>query len=273
MSIRTRMLFDFVAVAGVAAVFVYLLVLNGTSTSDLTIWTIVLIGAAISSIAGFAFAAVTGALLFQATDDKVYALQVILISSIALQSYCVWQLRRSIDPSRLVAYFGGGLLTVLPGIYLFLVTPVAIYLLLLGTFLVGYSAFNLKRLQLRLKSDHVVGRLIAGALGGITGATAGFPGAFVTIWCGAHGWEKERQRATYQPFILGMQLLTLVALATVGAAPLMRFDAVKFAAPALIGAYFGWRMFECMNTNHFNVAVTYFLLLSGFALFMKGLLL
>jgi len=40
-----------------------------------------------------------------------------------------------------------------------------------------------------------------GALGGITGATPAFPGAFVTIWSGAHGSDKYRQRAIYQPFI------------------------------------------------------------------------
>ena len=32
------------------------------------------------------------------------------------------------------------------------------------------------------------------------------PGSFVTIWCSMRGWDKLRQRATYQPFILAMQV-------------------------------------------------------------------
>ncbi len=36
----------------------------------------------------------------------------------------------------------------------------------------------------------------------ITGGLAGFPGAFVTIWCGLKGWDKAHQRGVYQPFIL-----------------------------------------------------------------------
>jgi hypothetical protein len=52
----------------------------------------------------------------------------------------------------------------------------------------------------------------AGCLGGLTGGLAGFPGASVTIWCGLKGWDKARQRAVYQPFILAKQPLTLMAI-------------------------------------------------------------
>jgi len=34
----------------------------------------------------------------------------------------------------------------------------------------------------------------------------------VTIWCSMRGWDKLRQRATYQPYILAMQLLTIACL-------------------------------------------------------------
>ena len=52
----------------------------------------------------------------------------------------------------------------------------------------------------------------AGALGGIAGGLGGFPGAFVTIWCSMRGWDKLRQRAVYQPYILAMQLVTIACL-------------------------------------------------------------
>ena len=43
--------------------------------------------------------------------------------------------------------------------------------------------------------------LAVGALGGITGPLAAFPGAFLTIWCGMRGWDKVAQRSIYQPDI------------------------------------------------------------------------
>lgn len=56
------------------------------------------------------------------------------------------------------------------------------------------------------------GGAAAGFVGGITGGLAGFPGAFVTIWCDWRGWDKRRQRGVYQPFILAMQSFTLAAI-------------------------------------------------------------
>ena len=53
---------------------------------------------------------------------------------------------------------------------------------------------------------------LAGALGGITGPLAAFPGAGVTIWCGMRGWDKVEQRAVYQPYILIMQLIGVSTL-------------------------------------------------------------
>jgi uncharacterized membrane protein YfcA len=126
---------------------------------------------------------------------------------------------------------------------------------------------------LRVSRDYATCRFAAGALGGITGATAGFPGAFVTIWCGAQGWDKDRQRAVYQPFILGMQILTFAALAMVHKGPVLRFDVLAFVVPAVLGAYIGMRLFERLSTGQFNRIVGGFLLISGALLMIKGLIL
>lgn len=244
---------------------------SGMSHTDLTVWVIVLVGAVVSSIAGFAFAAIGGAMLFHVAADKIHALQVILVASIALQTYCVWKMRRAIEPKSLATYFAGGITTILPGIYLFLHTPIAIYLVSLGVFLILYATFMLTRPPLRVSRDSAAGRFLAGALGGITGATAAFPGAFVTIWCGAQGWDKQRQRAVYQPFILGMQLLTFAALAIANPGPAFRLEILHFAVPAVLGAYIGMRLFERLSTGQFNQIVGGFLLISGFSLVLKGL--
>ena len=121
------------AVTACMAVPLYLCLGDLLVGADQHIWTIVLICAAVSSIAGFAFSALAGSLLFHVTQDTIYALQVMLIAR-CLQSYSVWKLRRSIEPRSLAPYFVGGVSTILPGIYLLLNTPTAIYFLGLGAF-------------------------------------------------------------------------------------------------------------------------------------------
>jgi uncharacterized protein len=116
----------------------------------------------------------------------------------------------------------------------------------------------------------LAGRVIAGALGGITGATAAFPGAFVTIWCAAHGWDKQHQRAIYQPFILGMQIVTLIMLAVFAPMTGLRLDLLQYVVPAVLGAHVGLGVFSMLSSAQFNKVVCAFLVVSGAAMSLKA---
>jgi hypothetical protein len=110
----------------------------------------------------------------------------------------------------------------------------------------------------------------AGFLGGITGGLAGFPGAFVTIWCGLKGWDKARQRGVYQPFILSMQPVTLLAIylmrpsSSVEAS--LDWKALAFVPAALLGAWFGLRIFKRLSDRQFDFVVNALLIVSGLGL-------
>lgn len=232
---------------------------------------IVFVCATLSSIAGFAFSAISGPMLLHAAADPVKAVHIMLVASIALQGYSVWALRKSIDVRELLPYFAGGLSTVVPGVYLLLHTPTAIYLLALGGFLTAYASYLLVGPALRLASNSLAGRVFVGALGGISGATAAFPGAFVTIWCAGHAWDKRQQRAIYQPFILGMQIVTLLVLALASPTDVLHVELLQYTAPAVLGSYLGLRAFSMLSTAQFNKVVSGFLLLSGIAMLLKAL--
>ena len=233
--------------------------------------TIIFVCATISSIAGFAFSAISGSMLLHVVRDPVEAVQVMLVASIALQAYSVWALRRIIKLQELLPYFAGGAATVAPGVYLLLNTPATHYLLALGGFLTAYGMYLFLRAPLRLRRNTLAGRVIVGALGGITGATAAFPGAFVTIWCGAHGWDKQHQRAIYQPFILGMQIMTLIMLAVFAPTTGMRVDLLQYVVPAVLGAHVGLVVFSILSSAQFNKIVSAFLVVSGAAMSLKAL--
>jgi len=180
-------------------------------------------------------------------------------------------LRKDIRLQPLLPFFAGGVLSVVPGVILLMHVNVIVYVGLLGALLVAYSVLMLARPGLRFLGDSLPMRTLVGMLGGLTGAVAAFPGAAITMWCSGQGWEKRQQRAIYQPFILGMQLLTLGVLAMLTPPQTLQLDLLKFALPAAIGGFCGLYVFERLSTRVFNGVVAAFLLISGLALLARAI--
>src|SRR4029077_3895834 len=80
----------------------------------------VFVASTVSSIAGFAFSALCGALLFHVIDSPVYAVNVMIVCSIAIQLLSVATLWRSIDWRSLGIFLVGGFPGVPAGVYLLL---------------------------------------------------------------------------------------------------------------------------------------------------------
>src|SRR5881628_2272995 len=163
--------------------------------------TAVFISATASSTVGFAFSAFAAGLLFHIMSDKMAVVEIMLISSIAVQIYCVALLWRHITLSHITWYLLGGILAL----------PIGI-----GALLASYGAVTFIRGMPVIPWGGRLADALVGAIGGITGPLIAFPGAAVAIWCGTRGWDKLTQRCVYQPYILIMQVLTLAALVTLG---------------------------------------------------------
>lgn len=161
----------------------------------------IFLASAVSSIAGFAFSAVCGAMLFHLAGDPVQIVQIMIVCSIANQTAMVYSLRRAIRWRELAPFLIGGAFGLPVGIAVLLKLDRHLYTHALGVFLGVYGCYMLVRKPLVIGRQKMACDVLAGFFGGITGGAAGFPGAFVTIWCGFKGWSKERQRAMFQPFI------------------------------------------------------------------------
>jgi uncharacterized membrane protein YfcA len=226
----------------------------------------------VSSIAGFAFSALCGALLFHLMDSPVYAVHVMIVCSIAIQLLSVAALWRAIDWRNLGIFLIGGFLGVPAGVYLLLHLPTASYRNVIGSLLIAYGGYLLLRWPVRALRMGPLSDACAGFLGGITGGLAGFPGAFVTIWCGLKGWDKARQRGVYQPFILGMQPVTLVAIYLMrpssSTQAQLDWKVLAFVPAALLGAWFGLRIFKRLSDRQFELVVNALLILSGIGLIL-----
>ncbi len=241
-------------------------------TVPLTI-VVVFIAATLASIGGFAFSAICGAFLFQFLEP-VETVRLMLVCSIALQCLSVTALRNAIDWRLLSRFLLGGVISLPLGIYLLTVLDAALYLQIIGAFLVGYGLFMFFRPALTLRFQRDWADVLAGAAGGITGGFAAFPGAFVTIWCSLKGWDRARQRGVYQPFILLMQLAALVILTVRagvpihGTTPMATLAPLIFVPAALLGTWCGLGCYRRLSDAQFAKVVNLLLIAAGFGLIL-----
>ena len=227
---------------------------------------ILLTSALVSSLVGFAFSALAGSALAYLNMDPVHAVQTMVICSIAIQTYAVWVIRAAIRWRGLWPMLAAGAATVPIGVWLLIHVDSIAYAAGLGAFLIVYGGYMLARREPRVIQGGTWQDVLTGGLGGITGGLAGLPGPFVTIWCSMRGWDKLQQRAVYQPYILVMQLVTLVWLNWTAPAGAPAAENLKFVPFALLGAVGGIGLFRRMTNGQFRLAVSLLLIASGFGL-------
>jgi hypothetical protein len=131
--------------------------------------TAVFVASTVSSIAGFAFSALCGALLFHLIDSPIYAVNVMVVCSIAIQMLSVAAFWRKIEWRILGVFLIGGFLGVPAGVYLLLHLLPSTYRGVIGGLLMAYGIYLLLRLPVRSVRGGPVADAGAGFLGGITG--------------------------------------------------------------------------------------------------------
>ena len=237
-----------------------------------TIAVAVFVAALVSSVAGFAFSAICGALLAPFVDEPVRAVQIMLMCSAVGQAYMVWTFRRDVQWLALLPFLAGAVPGLPLGLYLLINAEPRLYAKAMGGLLVVYALVMLLRRPAVLRVQHPLLDGLVGFLGGITGGIAAFPGAPVTIWCGFKGWSKERQRGLFQPFILILQLASLLLL-SLGAVPASRpvgldLAGLAFVPAMVLGTTMGLALFRRMSDLQFARILNLFLIASGLALLL-----
>jgi uncharacterized membrane protein YfcA len=241
----------------------------GSATALLTL--VIVFGAAlVSSVVGFAFSALAGAALLHLYRQPAEAVEIMVLCSIAIQFYCVVAVRRSIQWRLLLPFLVGGAATVPLGVWLLSRMPGGWFALGLGAFLIAYGALMAWRRPQRIQARAWWLDLGVGALGGITGGLAAFPGAFVSIWCSMQGWDKSVQRAVTQPFILAMQLITLAAMHAQHVA--LHFDPLRVESMfvALFAAFLGMKLFRSLSNRQFTWVLNTLLMVSGALMIVRA---
>jgi hypothetical protein len=93
--------------------------------------------------------------------------------------------------------------------------PSNLLMLVFGLFLLSYAFYSLfksKSFRIEIKDKPLISGGV-GLVGGVIGGFTAFPGAAVVVWSGLRGLSKRESRSIVQPYILCLQLISLLLLA------------------------------------------------------------
>jgi uncharacterized membrane protein YfcA len=226
-------------------------------------------GALVSGFAGFAFSAVAGAILLHVLPPRE-AVPFMMACSLCLQAVSLVSLRSRMQWRRAVPLVAGGLVGLVPGLWLLERVDVTVFRVGFGVFLAAYAAYMLARPALR-STQQTPGALRDGAVGfagGVVGSLTAMPGAVLTIWCDLCGFPKDRQRGLVQPYIAAMQVAALGLLVSRrGVSDALMGLLGPSLVPLAAGGAVGLALFGSVDERLFRRAVLCALLLSGLSYF------
>jgi hypothetical protein len=220
-------------------------------------------GSMAAGLAGFAFSAITGALLFHWLNP-IEAVPLLLACSITTQLFSISRLWHVMQWRRCCPYLFGGFVGIPIGAKLLEAFDARLFAVGFGCFLVCYSLYMLFSPRSIISGGGLYADVLAGFVGGISGGATAFPGAIPAIWCNVRGLSKLEQRGIVQPFILIMQFATLAYFSKLGILSSATLHTYLWCAPAVaVGTWLGLHLFDRTSDSRFRQVVLLFLLISG----------
>ncbi|HEV2188521.1 MAG TPA: sulfite exporter TauE/SafE family protein [Stellaceae bacterium] len=243
-------------------------VLSATTTPHVLVCILgIFVAGGVSGATGVALPLIAGP-LFLLTYSPVEAVALTALCSITGQLFSIALLRRAIAFEFRVPLLASGLLGVpLGGALLTRLAPSVVHYGL-GALIVLGSAWGLLQPTARHpRPATVAGELLVGLTGGLTAGLVGASAVVPAVWCAWRGLSKEQQRAMMQPYILAMQLASLVSLTAWGSlgAPLLD-DYTVVLMPLMIGVGCGVACFHFFSSAMVTRAVLLFVAVSGLVL-------
>ncbi len=158
-------------------------------------------GALVAGLAGFAFSAVSGALVMHWVAP-ITIVPVLLACSITTQLFSIAKLRRTMQWRRTAPFLLGGLLGIPLGAALLRDTNPRLFAVSFGAFLIVYGSFMLFKPGLVVPRGGRLADAACGLIGGITGGAIAFPArrprsgaacavfrrTFSAAWCSLSSW-------------------------------------------------------------------------------------
>lgn len=217
-----------------------------------------------SGLAGFAYALIAAG-VFLHVLPPAGAVALIIAGSITAQAMTVFRLGNAMHWPRLWPFLLGGVLGVPFGVVILAQVDAGLFRFSVGVFLIAYSAYMLwRKVPVTITGGGRFADGTAGLIGGVMAGMAGLSGAIPTIWCTMRGWTKDEQRGVFQPFILIIQSIALIALGGAGVVTVETGLAFLICLPAvLLGTWLGHKLYRRIDDQQFRRIVLLLLLMSG----------
>lgn len=194
--------------------------MDGLTPVTVALLVVILAASALmSGLSGFGFSAI-GALCLIVLPPKL-GVPLLMTLSAANQLMSLRQLKHELKPigewwpDGPAPYLLGGLIGVPIGLAILSALPTVNLMLVFGALLVvyaGYSLFRPHRIRASVNGGWLASSLV-GMSGGVIGGFTAFPGAPVVVWSGLRHLSKHDSRAIVQPYIFGLQVLSIALLA------------------------------------------------------------
>ena len=191
------------------------------------------LGGFASGLAGFAMGfVVSGIWLHVITPIQTTA----LIAGYGLwtQGYGVWKLRQTLSWQTVAPFIVGGVIGIPLGAMLLTYLDPGYVRFGVGVLLVVYSVYGLAKPVLKPRKVGTTTDGSIGVLNGILGGLTGLPGFVITVWCQMRGWNKDEQRAVFQPVILTGMMMIAISLSVAGAITSDTLKLYMLGLPALL---------------------------------------
>lgn len=232
----------------------------------------------VAGMAGFGFSLFGVGVLWILPPRE--GIPLLMLLSACSQIFSIAQLRASMPPLRSWWPQGpapcviGGWAGLPVGLWLLSHLDAKLLCLLIGLILVAYSLWMILKPASMLPIRRTLIRALGvGLLGGVVGGFCAAPGTVMVIWANLLGLNKEAQRATVQPYILAMQLLSLLLFVIRGGvfSGCLGILWISSLTVIFLTTKLGVLVFKKLSNRTYNKLVVIMLALSGVSLLIKEL--
>lgn len=226
----------------------------------------------IQGVSGFAFALVATSLWTWTLEPQLLVPTVVLTSLLG-QVISIVSVKTEFTLARATPFLTGGAVGVPLGVLVLPMLNTTMFRLSIGIILLVYCSVMLsgKRLPLVRNGGRVADGCV-GVLAGAMGGATGISGPPLILWCALRGWNKDVQRATFQSFFIGTQILTIgiyIARGLINSSSLQL--ALIAAGPIVLSSWLGSRLFKRFTGPQFQKIIFGLLFVSGLVLVLNSL--
>jgi len=239
---------------------------------DPTLYVVVLLAGAFAAAfvigaVGFADALILNAAWLHIMDPAA-AIPLVVSCGIVMHIAPLYKLRRQLDFSRLIPFVSFGVFGVPVGVFVLGYMEPDVFRAVIGALLFVYGVWMFMRPHATVgESGGRIADGVVGACGGVMGGFAGLSGLAPTLWSGLRGWPKDRQRGTYQPFVVVMHAMAIGTFVMAGLMTERTGTDFLLCLPVVIaGSWLGTKVYPYLNETLFRRIILGLILFSGISL-------